>query len=394
MLITSYMIKKKVLINAANLHHGGGLQVAISFIYELTNSYTIDLSYIHVVASDEVDYGLRKIRADCSRFGKYNVVNTYGLQALKSHLNRRIKNYDVIFTVFGPNYLRVKANREIVGFAQMWTLSPKNPVSSNLSLFKRILLRNKLMLQWLFFLRADHFIVELEHVKKGLINVKKIPEHKVSVVYNTVSSIYNHPESWKSIKLTKGKEDISLGIITKDYPHKNLRILPEVAQIMKSKYDLQVHFYVTLDENEYLNKDNSFKNHVSTIGVLLPHQCPSFYKQIDGVIFPSLLECFSVTPLEATVMERPLFASDYDFIRDICLDNITYINPLDAEDIAYEIATYFQSTADKKPQLLRAKEHALNFSNAKDRANKYIQIINNYLSIEQPKELHIAEYLP
>lgn len=372
------MINKKALINTSNLHNGGGLQVAISFIYELSISSTQDLSYIHIAASSEVDDGLKRLNTNLSKFGEYSVINTYGLRAFSSPLNRRIKSYNVVFTVFGPNYLRVKAKKEIVGFAQMWILRFNNPVSSNLTFFNRIKLYNKLKLQWFFFLRTDHYIVELEHVKKGLIN-KGILNDQISVVYNTVSSIYNQPEKWETIKLVKGKEDISLGIITRDYPHKNLKILPRVAEILHSKYQLKIHFYTTLNEKEWATKDNSFKKYISTVGALLPNQCPSFYEQIDGVIFPSLLECFSATPLEAMVMERPLFASDLDFVRDVCKENAIYFDPLDAENIADKIFTYFTSKPDKACQIINAKQHAFGFSNPKYRANKYLEIINQYL---------------
>lgn len=372
-------IKKKILINTSNLHNGGGVQVAISFIYELSYMSDIDLSYIHVVASDEVNHGLTRLNTKLNSFGSYEVFNTYGLQAIKSILNKRIKRYHVVFTVFGPNYLRVKAKKEIVGFAQPWMLNFNNPISKNMSFFNRNVLRAKYFIQWPFFLRADHYIVELEHVKKGLIKNKGVDEQKISVVYNTVSSLYLDESKWNTICIEKGNEKLSLGIVTRDYPHKNIGILPAVAQVLESKHNLKVHFYTTLNENEWGARDEIFKRYVSTVGSLSPDQCPSFYEQIDGVIFPSLLECFSATPLEAMVMEKPLFASDRGFVRDVCKDHAIYINPLDPEDIAYKIANHFQSSKINKFKLQQAKAHALNFSSAKIRAEKYLQIINNHL---------------
>lgn len=372
-------LKKKILINTSNLHNGGGVQVAVSFIFELSLLSDIDLSYIHVVASDEVNHGLTRLNTRLNSFGSYDVLNTYGLQAIRSPLNTRIKCYYVVFTVFGPNYLRIKSKNDIVGFAQPWMLNFNNPISQKMSFFSRNILRTKFSVQWLFFLRADHYIVELEHVKKSLVATKSVDTDKISVVYNTVSSLYLDKSLWRSISFTKNENEFSLGIVTRDYPHKNLDILPLVAQQLELHHSLKVRFYTTLNEIEWSLRDDEFKKYVSTVGSLSPDECPSFYEQIDGVVFASLLECFSATPLEAMVMNKPLFASDRGFVRDVCGNHAIYFNPLDAKSIAEHIANYFKSNLDRTAQLQQARNHALNFSSAKDRAEKYLQIINSHL---------------
>ena len=285
----------------------------------------------------------------------------------------------MVFTVFGPNYLRVKAKKEIVGFAQPWMLNFDNPISQKMSFLSKNVLRLKFLIQWLFFLRADHYVVELEHVKKGLIQSKGVDAEKVSIVYNTVSSLYLDESKWKSINIEKGTEEITLGIVTRDYPHKNIGILPAVGQILESKHNLKVHFYTTLNELEWSARDDFFKKHVSTVGSLSPDQCPSFYQQIDGVVFPSLLECFSATPLEAMVMKKPLFASDRGFVRDVCAEYAEYFDPLDANDIALKIARYFKTGSNNTEQLEKAKNHALNFSSARSRAEKYLEVIQKQM---------------
>jgi glycosyltransferase involved in cell wall biosynthesis len=339
----------------------------------------IDLSYIHVVASDEVNHGLTRLNTKLNSFGSYEVFNTYGLQAIKSILNKRIKRYHVVFTVFGPNYLRVKAKKEIVGFAQPWMLNFDNPISQTMSFFSRNILRTKFSVQWLFFLRADHYIVELEHVKEALVAKKSIDSDKVIVVHNTVSSLYLDKSLWKSIYFTKNENELSLGIVTRDYPHKNLDILPLVAQQLELHHSLKVRFYTTLNEIEWSLRNDEFKKYVSTVGSLSPDECPSFYEQIDGVVFPSLLECFSATPLEAMVMEKPLFASDRGFVRDVCGSHAMYFNPLDANSVADHIANYFKSNLDRTAQLQQARNHALNFSSAKGRAEQYLEITQQHL---------------
>lgn len=369
----------KLLINSSNIHTGGGIQVAVSFLYELSLIQKNNDVSIDVIVSTEVANGLARLNTNTSVFTNYEIINTYGLKAFFSSLNGRIKKYDAVFTVFGPNYLRAKAKKEIVGFAQPWMLNFNNPISEKMSFLSRNILRFKFFIQWLFFLRADHYVVELEHVKKSLVDKKGVDSKKISVVYNTVSSLYKDKSKWQPVCIKKNQEELSLGIVTRDYPHKNINLLPLVAEALEAKHNLKVHFYTTLNDAEWATKDAFFKRYVSTVGSLSPDQCPSFYEQIDAVVFPSLLECFSATPLEAMVMSKPLFASDRGFVRDVCGDHAVYFDPLDADDIALNIANYFKADTERAEQLQHARDHALGFSSAKGRAEQYLEIIQQHL---------------
>lgn len=370
-------LRDKVLINSSNLHNGGGVQVAISFLYEIS-LLGLDLSKFHVIVSNEIADGLNRLDADVSKFGKYDVVDNFGIKALYSKTNKIIKNYKTVFTIFGPNYLRVKSQNEIVGFAQPWIINFDNPISKRMKPLKRFKLFLKFNLQWLFFLRSNHYVVELEHVKDKLISLKGVQKKDISVVHNTVASVYCDREKWSFMEVPKNYEDISLGIITRDYPHKNLEILPSVAEALQTQHNLKVHFYTTLNDSEWEQRGEFFKKYVSTVGYLAPDQCPSFYEQLDGVIFPSLLECFSATPLEAMAMKKPLFASDRAFVRDVCKEHAIYFNPLEASDIANVIANYFKSDKSNIDKLNQANFHALSFSTAKGRAEKYLEIIHKH----------------
>lgn len=370
-------MNKKILINAANLHVGGGVQVAVSFIYEMTQLLDYDFSNINVIASSPINKALIQLNVDTSIFQSYRVIDLYGIQAFFSSFNQEIKKYDVVFTIFGPNYLRNQAKKEIVGFAQSWILEFDNALTQKMKKLSKLKQRIKRFIQWLIFKRSDLFIVELEHVKNKLIDRKKINSSNIHIVNNTASSLYFDQSQWRNIVIKKSTADLHLGIVSRDYSHKNLSILPFLGELLLNKYNFRVHFYVTFNNLEWTARNNNFKKYVTNVGVLQPNECPSFYQQIDGVIFPSLLECFSATPLEALVMEKPLFASDRDFVRDVCGDYAIYFDPLNIDSIAKSITNYFTSDEDHFNYLSKAKNHATNFSNAKDRALKYLQIITH-----------------
>lgn len=369
----------KILINAANLHSGGGVQVASSFINELPFLSNDIIKFFDVIVSSEVDKNISQSTRNF--FKNYNVYNIFGLKNYKNNLDL-FDNYDLVFTVFGPCYFNIKG-LSLVGFAQAWIIYPNNECYNLLSFSEKIKLKIKYFLQKIFFKRSDCFIVELEHVKNRLIELDIFKKDNIHVVYNTVSNVYFSPEKWDEIKIVPSKK-IKIGLISRDYFHKNTNILPEIKMILKNKYKQDVDFYVTFKDEEWVNKSSTFQKNIINIGPLKVNECPSFYEKMDAIIFPSLLECFSATPLETMIMKKPLFASDRAFIKDVCLDFAFYFEPTDPYSAAAVINNFIESQGNNglEARLWDAKKYAETFSNARQRATTYTEIIENCLNKE------------
>jgi glycosyltransferase involved in cell wall biosynthesis len=372
-------LDKRLLINASNLHGGGAVAVATSFINEISKDIE-NASNISIIASTLVNDNLLSHGVKINVFKSYKVRNYFGISAVWRGLTKEFNDYDIIFTIFGPAYFLFSRKKHVVGFAQPWILYPNNPIAKNLPYFSQLKLRSKYKLQSLFFSQADELIVELEHVKKGLEKysyLKNIPTH---IVNSSVDEIFFAPEKWKALNELIVCENLKLGIIAKNYPHKNLNCLPEVQHLLFENYGLEVDFFVTFQEKEWLGCSKKFRSVIYNVGTLTLNQCPSFYTEMDGVIFPSLLECFSATPIEAMTMKKPLFASDLPFIRDCCDDYAFYFDPMNSDDIANVIADYFLNMKTSNDALLEnAKKHAEKYSSAKNRADGYMRIIQGIL---------------
>lgn len=368
----------KVLINASNLHNGGGVQVATSFVFEILND-GFGQSGLRIWISSEVASSLARLGVNVDLFPFIELVNVYGIAAFLSDYNNKISEFDLVFTIFGPNYFRNKGYINVVGFAQAWifddsaygALSPLNRFKSKLKFF----------IQKLFFKLSDTLVVELEHVRDSLYREKIAKPDSVYVAHNCISSLYFEPEVWQPLEANVSSSNFKVGFLGRDYPHKNTAILPEIKRILGEKHGLFVDFFVTLNEHEWANKSADFRSSVTNVGSLAVTQCPSFYGALDAVIFPSLLECFSATPLEAMVMEKPLFASDRRFVKDICGDFAFYFDPLDPEKGADVIEAYIRNQHCKDSSRLKvASKHAVNFSSARGRAERYLEIIGSELA--------------
>lgn len=360
---------KSLAVNACNLHAGGGVQVATSFIHEL--SCLEESRRVSLFVSTEVDANLSTLDFDTARFKSYKVVDVHGLGLLGSPLRKEFNRFDVVFTVFGPLYMVRRRFKSVVGFAQPWIIYPDNEIYAGMETRDRWKTRLQFNLQKMFFTQADDLVVELEHVESKLreLGVRK----RIHVVYNCLSTMY-----LKEYASEPGLADasrLSLGVITRDYPHKNLDILPHVKLLLKQKYKIEASFYVTLNDEEWKAKSSTFRECMNNVGSLKVTQCPEFYQTLDAVVFPSYLECFSASPLEAMAMKKPLFASDRGFVRDVCGDYALYFDPMDPESIADVIYQYFHGEARTTIDLEAARQHAAGFSSSRERARKYLDIM-------------------
>lgn len=364
---------KTLLINASNLHVGGGIQVATSVIEELSLLRILNFK-IFIVASDEVYLNLIKLNVNLERFQGFEVFNCYGISSFYSGLYKKIKDYDIVLTIFGPLYTRKIQGFNVVGFAQPWIIYPNNEVYEKLPLLLRFRTYLKFKAQEFFFKRHDMLVVELPHVKDKLIKLGISKPESISVINNSINSLYFDSSKWSPIHFKFTKKNFSIGFLGRDYLHKNTSIIPHVKKILMDYHGIEVDFYVTFTKLEWEAKSDFFCSNVINVGPLNLDQCPFFYKLMDAIFFPSLLECFSATPLEAMVMEKPLFASDKDFIRDVCLSFAHYFNPLDPVDVAKVISKYINQNNLDNSALINAKNYAINFSNAKHRALQYLNL--------------------
>ncbi|MEZ8916194.1 glycosyltransferase [Vibrio lentus] len=360
-----------ILINVSNLHVGGGVQVAASFISELYKLQEYDLS---IISSRKV-YDNIASGVDVSKFNSFVVCNVEGGKHLSKAQKKLFAGYDLCLTLFGPFYYKPKVAEHICGFAQAWIAYPKNVAYTKLKFTEWFKSKIKFSVQSFFFKKYKHLVVEQQHVKDALIKIGY--QSKISVVSNCVSSVYDDEAMWLplSLDIEQLPETITLGFIGRAYPHKNIAILRSVDDILKSKYQFSCNFVFTFTEEEMQQCHFSELENFYSVGEISINQCPDFYNLIDALVFPSLLECFSASPIEAMKMNTTVIASDYPFVSETCGDAAYYFDPLVAESVADAIYQAFSTPELREAKLLIGNEKAKHLSTARDRAISYLNII-------------------
>ena len=377
-------VRHRFLINCSNLHVGGAVAVATSVIEHLSRmpSFGADIS---LLVSSSIHANLLAMKTDLSRFARCEVADFFGVEAMWHGLDNHFIGQDLVFTLFGPAYFLRKRTLHIFGFAQPIIIYPGSPVEKRMPFGDWLRQRSKSLLQEVFFARADELVVELEHVQVGLAKrwlLRHIPSH---VVYSAVDSVYGARERWLPISIAGKGHGLKLGIISRNYLHKNLACLPEVKALLASHHGVDVDFFVTFPEEEWATCSDRFRHEIVNVGPLKLAQCPSFYAGMDGVFFPSMLECFSAVPIEAMMMKRPLFASDLPFIRDCCHEHAHYFDPLNVESMALAVSSYFKlDAATRNDGLARAHEFVRGYPGPQERAESYLAIVLKALAAQAP----------
>lgn len=372
--------KKHVLINCSNLHVGGAVAVASSFINSVSLKKTLEFD-VSILVSTKVMKNLIELGTDLSNFHTVTVADFIGITALWKSLAEKISGFDLVFTVFGPAYSMTKVKNHIVGFAQPSIIYPNSRAFLKVSMLNRFFMRLKFEIQKYFFSRSDSLVVELEHVKVGLKKMPSFRNKEIYVVNSAVDSIFSHPDRWLPINNANMQlSSIRLGLISRNYPHKNLDLLPCIKLALKRNHNLDAEFFVTFVPDEWEACTEHFKKTINNVGPLTLAQCPTFYESMDGVVFPSLLECFSAVPIESMLMKKPLFSSDFPFIRDCCKNHANYFKPEDAVSAASVIAEFFaKSSLDRTRLIGDAQEFVSLYPSASDRAESYINLMRQML---------------
>ena len=357
---------KRIYINLSNISTGGAVQVAMSFID-------------HVICS-EINHDFYFL------FSKrlYKEINKSHLAPFLNKLNYKIISRrslffyftimqpKKIFTLFGPLYsVKLLSGRDwITGFAQAWILFPKNKVYNELDIITRLRFKIIFWIQKAFYFNSDTLIVEHEGIKTKLQEVFK--SKNIIVAKNCLNQIFLDSNNWKPIVIPK-TEKFKIGVIGRNYIHKNLSIIPSVHKFLEKNHSIKTQFYCTLTSTEMFKMSDEFKEKVISLGELSINQCPDFYNNMDMIFFPSNLECFSATPLEALYMKKSIVCSNLPFNKNIIGKFGVYFEPNDAVSAAEKIASTLKKEING--QLKEAKKFVFSNFKSEDRFRIYINTI-------------------
>jgi glycosyltransferase involved in cell wall biosynthesis len=130
------------------------------------------------------------------------------------------------------------------------------------------------------------------------------------------------------------------------YANKNIEILVDATRKLPKYTDKSAKCVITVASEQHPGarpllerlERGEAAGKIENIGPVPSTMLPEVYRRTDALIFPSLLESFSRTYLEAMYFGLPILTSDRDFAHHLCQDAAIYFDPLEPDSVARAMA--------------------------------------------------------
>ena len=192
--------------------------------------------------------------------------------------------------------------------------------------------------------RAKKVITPSKWWKNELIKIYNLTQDKVVVTYEGVDDKFKFKKESSSNILEKFKIKKPFVIYTGSlYPHKNAdRLLEAIIKINREK-KIKLNLVLVCARNFFLKrfekkvKDKKAESLVKLIGFVDDKDLVALYKEAEAFVFPSLLEGFGLTGLEAMSLGLPTICSSASCLPEVYGQAVAYFDPLDINDMVEKI---------------------------------------------------------
>ena len=369
-----------ILVNAINIHDGGGKQVTDSICKSLScvqehhfivvlSTHLRDIIDERIGASSNVEVFVHTISNRLSTL-------LFGRDAFMDRLVKT-RNVDAVLTVFGPSRWIPKVTH-LSGFARAQLLDLNTPYYKNTTFRERLFNR---IVKWSFKRCSNNYWTESELISERLRVL--FPNKRVFTVSNTYNQVFLHPNDWTNYPLPPFVGTTVL-VITGVEMHKNASILLPIARYLHDTFPgFGFRFVISMRQESFVVVPKDLINHFVFIGEVGIKDLPSLYSQADILFQPSLLECFTATYPEAMKMRVPILTTDLDFSHSICGDAAMYYSCLDHVEAAQKLYSLATDHLLRKSLLEKSDVRCNAFISAEERTSRLIGILEELKEIEQ-----------
>jgi glycosyltransferase involved in cell wall biosynthesis len=166
-------------------------------------------------------------------------------------------------------------------------------------------------------------------------------------------------------------------------PHKNLEILVPVAERLKrAGAPFQIILTVGMKQHDNVKgfieriERKGLTDYLRNIGPVAMRDVPRLYASVDALLFPTLLESFSQTYVEAMHFGKPIFTSDLDFAHDVCGDAAFFFDPRDPEAIVRTLTAAYEDRSELRACVERGRRRVAKMPDWPSVARMFVDILH------------------
>jgi glycosyltransferase involved in cell wall biosynthesis len=191
---------------------------------------------------------------------------------------------------------------------------------------------------------ADAIIAVSRETKQDLIEIYRVPEKKINVIYPSVDEKFYDKvsEEAKATVMRKYKLPAKYILnVSSFFPRKNQIKLIEAFERIKDKIEEDLVLIgssgTILSDIRRILSEKKLEDRVHINTVVSNDDLPVIYQSAGVFVFPSLFEGFGAPVLEALFSRTPVIASRGGAIEEAAGRDALFIDPNNAEDIAHKI---------------------------------------------------------
>ena len=231
---------------------------------------------------------------------------------------------------------------------------------------------------------CDLLIVDSHFAKKEIIEVLKLDQKKIEVIYLNINKKYfSAIDNIKIIKNFNYESKYILSVMSCVKYHNIINLLKAYRKLT-SDLDFDIKLVLVLqilDKNYFLEiekfiKSNFTENQIVIFSNLSSDNLPNLYRYAELYVFTSYCEVFGLTSLEAMSQKTPVVISNKSSLPEINGNAAIYFDPDDVSEISNSLKiTLIDNSLRQK--LIEEGIAQLKKYNSKDNIKKTIRIIEN-----------------
>ncbi len=217
--------------------------------------------------------------------------------------------------------------------------------------YGKVLLRQRLRLmavkRWVRYSlkRTQLVFCQTPIIRQRFADAFGYPLNQIKIAPNAVSEFAKVEGSSIAVpELLKAKDRFTLFLLSCYYTHKNIDALITIFRRFPDQLK-DVRCIITISAEQHKRAARLLReierrglgDRIVNVGPLKQEELAGYFCNCDALFFPTLLESFSGTYLEAMHFGLPILTSDLDFARFICGEAAVYCDPWSPADMVDKI---------------------------------------------------------
>ncbi len=216
--------------------------------------------------------------------------------------------------------------------------------------------------------RANIILATSEFTKSALIDVLKVPEHKITVAQLGVDQEAYHPElsttRLREVRNRYGLPGDFIFYVGTIEPRKNLERVIEAFERLPGNESLLIAGKWGWKFKPLMEKirQSPKRRKIQLMGYVSEADKPYIMKLARMFVWPSLYEGFGLPALEAMAVGTPVLTSNVTSLPEVVGEGALMVNPYNVDDIAQGMETLLRDEQVRKVYIQKGLEQARQFT--------------------------------